>query len=110
MAGTIPPVTECAACDSEPVFSPGRMPVTFRRQRSKCSRRIRIRLLSSPLEFQFSRLNLVHSFSIFDEEHEQALDASDRLDALNKLFGGSFVDKMTEKGGRVVSIVLDPKV
>ena len=107
---TFPPVTECAACDFEPVCNPGRKPVAFRRQQGICNRWIRVRLLSSPLEFQFSQLNLVHSFRIFDEEHEQALDASDRLDALNKLFGGSFVDKMTEKGGRVVSIVLDPKV
>ena len=109
MAGTLPPVTECAACDSEPVFSPGRMPITFRRHRSICNRRIRVCLLSSPLEIQFSRLNLVHSFRIFDEEHEQALDASDGRDALNKLFGGSLFDQMTEKGGRVISIMLDPK-
>ena len=53
---------------------------------------IRVRLLSRSLEIQFSQPKLVHSFRIFDEEHEQALDASDRLDALNKLVGGSFPD------------------
>jgi len=53
---------------------------------------IRVRLLSRSLEIQFSQPKFVRSFRIFDEEHEQALNASDRLDALNKPGGGSFVD------------------
>ena len=53
---------------------------------------IRGRRLSRFLEIQFSQPKLVHSFRIFDEKHEQTLDATDRLDALNKLFGGSFPD------------------
>ena len=90
------PVAACAACDSEPVCNPGRLPVAFRCQQGIGNRRLRAGLLSGPRETPFSQPDLVHSFRVFDEEHEQALDASDRLDALNKLVGGSFLDQVTE--------------